>query len=106
MRGIGILLAVAVLMAGAASANAAGIKQYKTETGAQKRDYSSCRTLGTSTRILPQKHCPGDTVVWGSSRGGVYHTKGTKSYAKSKRGKYVCMAEANSAGWHPAKNNQ
>lgn len=54
MRGTGSALAVAALMLGAASADAAGIKQYKTEAGAQK-------------------HCPGDKVVWGSPDARVYH---------------------------------
>jgi hypothetical protein len=87
MRGIGIALAVAAFTFGAASANAAGIKQYKTEAGAQK-------------------HCPSDTVVWGSSESGVYHMSGSKNYGKSKGGKYVCMGEADKAGWHASKNKQ
>ena len=87
MRAIGIALAVAALTFGAATANAAGIKQYKTEAGAQK-------------------HCPGDTVVWGSSESGVYHMKDSKNYGKSKGGKYVCMGEADKAGWHASKNKQ
>jgi hypothetical protein len=45
-------------------------------------------------------------VVWGSSESGVYHMKGSKNYAKSKGGKYVCVGEADKAGWHAAKNKQ
>jgi hypothetical protein len=32
--------------------------------------------------------------------------KDSKNYGKSKSGKYVCMGEANGAGWHAAKNKQ
>jgi hypothetical protein len=78
--------AIALLFV-AASANAAGIKQYKTEKGAQN-------------------HCPKDAVVWGSVQSGVYHTKGSRFYGKTKDGRYVCMGEADKAGMHAAANNQ
>jgi len=71
----------------ATAASAAGVKEYKTEAGAQK-------------------HCPADTVVWGSSASGVYHMKGAKNYGTTKDGKYVCLGEADGAGWHAAKNKQ
>ncbi len=82
-----IAILVAALAVAATAANAAGIKQYKTEGGAQR-------------------HCPSDKVVWGSPDSGVYHMSGSKNYGKSKGGKYVCMGEADKAGWHAAKNNQ
>jgi hypothetical protein len=63
------------------------MKEYKTEAGAQK-------------------HCPTDTVVWGSSESGVYHMSGARNYGKTKDGHYVCMGEANKAGMHAAANNQ
>jgi hypothetical protein len=53
-----------------------------------------------------QKHCPKDSVVWGSSGSGVYHMKCAKNYGTTKDGKYVCMGEADGAGWHAAKNKQ
>ena len=83
---IGVLSATCLALA-SAGASAAGVKEYKTEAGAQK-------------------HCPKDLVVWGSSASGVYHLKGTRNYGTTKDGHYVCAAEANAAGWHAAKNNQ
>lgn len=83
---IGAVSAACVALA-SVGANAAGVKEYKTEAGAQK-------------------HCPKDIVVWGSSASGVYHLPGSRNYGTTKDGKYVCMGEANGAGWHAAKNNQ
>ena len=87
MHSLRITAIAAALALGATAASAAGVKEYKTEAGAQK-------------------HCPADTVVWGSSASGVYHMKGAKNYGTTKDGKYVCMGEADSAGWHAAKNKQ
>ena len=87
MHSLRITSIAAALALVATAAGAAGVKEYKTEGGAQK-------------------HCPKDTVVWGSSASGVYHMKGANNYGTTKDGKYVCMGEADAAGWHAAKNKQ
>ena len=43
-------------------------------------------------------HCPSDTVVWLNTNSGIYHEKGTRWYAKTKDGAFVCEREANAAG--------
>lgn len=50
-------------------------------------------------------HCPGGTVVWSTlTKSHVYHAAGSKYYGKTKHGAYVCEADAQSFGYHAAKN--
>ena len=79
-RIIGIALAVTALAFAATGANAAGIKEYKTEAAARK-------------------HCPRDEVVYGTHKDRAYHHKDWESYGKVKGGRYVCAAEADKHGW-------
>lgn len=83
-RGLGIALAVAALAFGATTANAAGIKEYKTEASARK-------------------HCPRDEVVYGTHKERTYHRKDSENYGKVKGGRYVCLGEADKSGWHEYK---
>jgi hypothetical protein len=55
------------------------------------------------TEVSATEHCPGDTVVWGSSR-GIYFRKDSRYYGKSKGAAYVCASEAYAAGWREAKD--
>lgn len=87
MKGWLLGAATAAVVLVAANAQAASVKGYKTEAGAQK-------------------HCPTDTVVWANTSSAVYHMKGTRWYGKTKDGRYVCLGEASGAGWHQATNNQ
>ena len=45
----------------------------------------------------------GDNVVWANSRTKVYHMPGTPRYGKTKHGKFLCMSQATSMGFHAAK---
>lgn len=50
-------------------------------------------------------HCPGGTVVWSTfSKSHAYHMSSSKYYGKTKHGGYVCEADAQSFGYHAAKN--
>jgi hypothetical protein len=80
-RGIGIALAVAALAFAATTANAAGMKEYKSEASARK-------------------HCPHDEIVYGTHKDRTYHRRDWESYGKVKGGRYVCAAEADKGGWH------
>ena len=53
------------------------------------------------TEESAKEHCPGNTVVWGSSR-GIYFGKGSRYYGNSKGAAYVCASEALAAGWREA----
>lgn len=58
------------------------------------------------TEAAAQKHCPKDEVVWLNIPTGVYHEKGMRWYARTKRGAYVCRKEADVAGDRDTRNGQ
>ncbi|HWG81125.1 MAG TPA: hypothetical protein VN681_15180 [Stellaceae bacterium] len=80
-RTIGIALAAAALVFAATGANAAGMKEYKTEAAARK-------------------HCPRDEIVYGTHKERTFHRKDEERYGKIKGGRYVCLSEAEKGGWH------
>ena len=45
----------------------------------------------------------GAGVVWINTDTGVYHKQGSRWYGKTKHGKYMLEADANKAGYKPAK---
>ena len=49
-------------------------------------------------------HCPTDTVVWVNTKSHVYHYAGTRSYGTTKRGAYMCEADATAAGDRASKS--
>ncbi len=51
-------------------------------------------------------HCPGETVVWANTRSKVYHFAGSRAYANTKRGAYMCEKDTASAGFRSAKNEK
>jgi len=80
MRKPFVVAAVATLaFAGSALAQSGDLKYFKSETGALQ-------------------HCPKDVVVWGSIESGVFFSKGTRRYEKTKDGHYLCKSEAVAAG--------
>ena len=50
--------------------------------------------------------CPSDTVVWVNNNSGVYHFPGTHNYGHTKKGAYMCEADAKAAGDRAAKNEK
>ena len=50
--------------------------------------------------------CPTDTVVWVNLPSKIYHFAGTKSYGTTKKGAYMCEADAKAAGNVGAKDEQ
>jgi hypothetical protein len=53
-----------------------------------------------------QSRCPGATVVWVNEHSHIYHFAGTRDYGNTKRGAYMCEAEAQGAGNRAAKNER
>jgi hypothetical protein len=51
-----------------------------------------------------QYRCPGATVVWVNEKSHIYHFPGTHDYGNTKRGAYMCEADAQAAGNRAAKN--
>jgi hypothetical protein len=53
-----------------------------------------------------QYRCPGATVVWVNENSHIYHFPGTRDYGNTKRGEYMCEADAQAAGNRAAKNER
>jgi hypothetical protein len=50
--------------------------------------------------------CPTDAVVWVNTKSKVFHYSSSSAYGKTKKGVYMCEADATSAGAHAAKNEK
>ena len=53
-----------------------------------------------------KQRCGSDMVVWVNLSSRIYHYAGYKDYGKTKRGAYMCKAEAERAGNKDAKNEK
>jgi hypothetical protein len=53
-----------------------------------------------------QYRCPGAAVVWVNEKSHIYHFAGTRDYGHTKRGAFMCEAEAQAAGNRAAKNER
>jgi hypothetical protein len=51
-------------------------------------------------------HCPTDTVVWVNTKSHKYHYAGNRSYGTTKKGAYMCEADAKGAGDVAAKGEK
>jgi len=81
MKAFASLLLLTAVLVGAADAQARQLKEYPTEAAAKK-------------------HCPKDEVVWSEVKGGgFYHVKGSRLYGRTPDGGYLCLKEAEQAGW-------
>ena len=49
---------------------------------------------------------PAATVVWVNESSRIYHFAGTRDYGHTKRGAYMCEADAQAAGNRAAKNER
>ena len=57
------------------------------------------------TQAQAQARCPADKVVWVNLSSRVYHYQGTRYYGGTKRGAFMCEADARAAGDRAAKEN-
>jgi hypothetical protein len=57
-----------------------------------------------SSEAEAKARCPADNVVWVNSETRVYHSAGTRYYGATKRGAYMCEADANAAGDRASKS--
>lgn len=51
-----------------------------------------------ATAAEAKGRCPSDTVVWVNTNSHIYHHEGDRSYGRTKKGAYMCEADAKAAG--------
>ena len=59
-----------------------------------------------ATELQARARCPSDTVVWVNTPTRIYHYAGTRYYGHTRRGAYMCEADARAAGYRAARNRQ
>ena len=59
-----------------------------------------------ATPLEAKGRCPADTVVWVNTKSKIYHYEGSADYGKTKRGAFMCQADANAAGDRAAKDEK
>lgn len=59
-----------------------------------------------STEAEAKARCPSDTVVWVNTKSHKFHYAGHKSYGTTKKGAYMCEADASAGGNAAAKGEK
>jgi hypothetical protein len=59
-----------------------------------------------TTELAARARCPSDTIVWVNTPSRIYHLSGTRYYGNTRKGAYMCEADARAAGYRAAKNRQ
>jgi hypothetical protein len=89
-----------------APAAAATPKPKKTEAAAPAAPVAATGAGQFAAEAEAKAHCPSDTVVWLNTKSHKYHFSGHKSYGTTKKGAYMCEADAKAAGNVAAKGEQ
>ena len=59
-----------------------------------------------TTELQARARCPSDTVVWVNTPTRIYHYAETRYYGHTRRGAYMCEADARAAGYRATRNRQ
>jgi hypothetical protein len=59
-----------------------------------------------TTELAARARCPSDTVVWANTPSRIYHYSGTRYYGQTRRGAYMCEADARAAGYRATRSRQ
>jgi hypothetical protein len=59
-----------------------------------------------TTELAARARCPSDTVVWVNTPTRVYHYSGTRYYGHTRRGAYMCEADARAVGYRATRSRQ
>jgi hypothetical protein len=70
-------------------------KKKATETAPVEGQYA--------TEADAKRQCGTDMVVWVNTSSKIYHVAASKSYGKTKRGTYMCQAQADRSGFRGVK---
>lgn len=77
--------------------------EYMSEAAARGSGYHAAGRDACDPNVTPDPlPGAGPEKVWVNTGSGVYHCPGSKSYGKSKRGKFSTEADAVGAGYQPA----
>jgi hypothetical protein len=100
MRIATIALAAVLLSTGLGNAQAAPAQRGNAPAAA-----ATDSTTQFKTEADAKSHCQSGDVVWMNLGSHVYHMSGTKDYGHTKRGAYMCQADADKIG-HAAKDQK
>ncbi len=67
---------------------------------------SALRAGQYTTELQARATCPSDQVVWVNTPTGIYHYSGTHYYGHTRRGAYMCEANARASGFRAARNRE
>ncbi len=59
-----------------------------------------------ATEADAKAKCPSDEVVWVNTATKKFHFAGRDGYGKTKKGAYMCLADATAAGAHASKGEK
>jgi hypothetical protein len=71
---------------------------WQPSTPAQTAAPAPTRAGEFRTEAEASYRCPTDKVVWVNTESHVYHYQGTRYYGRTKKGAYMCEADARAAG--------
>jgi hypothetical protein len=104
MKSVLSLAAAAAFLGCASIGTAATHSPRLTSTGAPETTQTAQTNQFTSESDA-RSHCGTDAVVWVNTKTHVYHFAGNASFGHTKRGAFMCRADADRSGkFHAAKN--
>ena len=59
-----------------------------------------------TTELAARARCPSDIVVWVNTPTRIYHYSGTRYYGQTRKGAYMCEADARAAGYRATRSRQ
>ena len=67
---------------------------------------AAARAGDYATELQARAQCPSDTVVWANISTRVYHYSGTRYYGHTRRGAYMCEAQARADGYRASRSRE
>jgi hypothetical protein len=50
------------------------------------------------------QHCPGESIVWAITRLGIYNSNTERWYGQTSDGAFICLQDAQKAGYRASRN--